>query len=268
MNKVNWKLYQGALLPDAPPHYEIELSQKEIQYLMKKFKPYFIRYCNEWDRGSGEFWYVIKDEKEDLNKYKAKVRYQIKKGLKNCRVEKVDNKYIADNGYEVYQEAFKNYNTFLQPISKNKFQNSLINVEGDFFGVFYENDLIAYAQNFLQENVCNYSTIKLHPSFLKYYPSYALIYEMNRYYLNEKNFLYVSDGARSLSHQTKIQDFLIQKFKFRKAYCRLNVLYRKDIEMLVKILYPFRKRIYKSNNKILQKIAVVLKHEEIRKSYD
>ncbi len=90
---------------------------------------------------------------------------------------------------------------------------------------------------------------------------------MNKYYLNEKNFLYVSDGARSLSHQTNIQDFLIRKFRFRKAYCRLHIVYRKDIEFLVNVLYPLKNIIYKSNNKILQKIGVLLKHEEIRRSY-
>jgi len=90
---------------------------------------------------------------------------------------------------------------------------------------------------------------------------------MNRYYLNEKNFLYVSDGARSISHQTNIQDFLIEKFKFRKAYCKLNVIYKKDIEILVNTLYPFRELIYKNKNNLFQKLSVLLKQEEIRKSY-
>ena len=90
---------------------------------------------------------------------------------------------------------------------------------------------------------------------------------MNHYYLEEKNFLYVNDGARSIAHETNIQSFLVEKFKFRKAYCRLNIAYRKDIAIIVKILYPFRKIISTFNFSIANKIVVLLKQEEIRRSF-
>lgn len=267
---INWKLYQGVLMPDVPPHIEVELKKKEIKYLIKQTNAYFVRWISEWDIKNGKFWYIIKDEKEDINAYKSKIRNQIKKGFKNCRVEKVNKEYIAEYGYEVYKKAFKRYNTFLKAISEDRFKKNILNSGNniDFWGVFVDdNKLIAYSQNRIRENVCEYNVTKFDPDFLKLRPSEALFFEMNRYYLNEKNFLYVSDGARSLSHQTNIQDFLINKFKFRKAYCKLNVVYRKDIEILVRLLYPVRKLFYQSNNKFLQKIGVVLKHEEIKRSY-
>ena len=128
--------------------------------------------------------------------------------------------------------------------------------------------LVAYSQNIIENDSVNYSTIKFHPSYLKLYPSYALFFQMNDYYLNQKDFLYVNDGAKSLSHQTNIQDFLIQKFKFKKAYCRLHVAYRWDVGLVVKFLYPFRSIIKDSKNSSLEKIELLLKHEEIRKSYE
>ena len=54
-----------------------------------------------------------------------------------------------------------------------------------------------------------------------------------------KNFLYVNDGARSISHHTNIQTFLIDKFKFRRAFVKLHIVYRWDIGLAIKILYPF-----------------------------
>ena len=116
-------------------------------------------------------------------------------------------------------------------------------------------------------SVVNYSVIKLHPDYLKGYPSYALIYEMNRYYLNEKNVLYVHDGARSLGHETNIHDWLIKKFRFRKAYAKLHVIYRKDIFFLVKVLYSFQSLFYKLETKIplVKKIAILLRHEDIKR---
>jgi len=268
---INWINYQGALIPDLPPHIEVNLSKSEQKELLKLSGAYFLRWTNEWDREKvSQFWYVIKDEKEDINIYKSKIRNQIKKGLKNCRVEKVTKEYISENGYEVYYEAFKRYETFLKPMSKENFKKSILNSQSniDFWGVFVNNKLVAYSQNKIRGNICEYNVTKFNPNFLKYRPSEALFFEMNKYYLNEKNFLYVSDGARSISHKTNIQDFLISKFRFRKAYCKLNIAYRKDIELLVKILFTFRRIFFSSKNKYFQKLSVLLKHEEIRKSFE
>jgi len=266
---VNWYYYQGALLPKVPPHYEINLTKKEQKELLKISKALFLRYTNEWDRDGGEFWYVIKDKKEGLETYKSKVRNQIKKGLNNCVVKKVEKEVIADDGYESYSTAFQNYSTNLTPISQVEFKKSILESDDDFWAVYNkETIMIGYGQNFLLEKSCNYGTIKYHPNYLNLYPSYALIYYMNEYYMNKNDFNYVSDGARSLSHETNIQIFLIKKFGFRKAYCKLNISYRWDISLIVKILYPFKRLIEKLNYKLLKKISVTLKQEEIRRSFE
>ena len=123
---INWKLYQGALIPDVLPHIEIDLSENEAKELLKATNAYFVRWIDEWDRDGGEFWYVIKDEREDLTKYSSNMRNQIRKGLKNCKVEKVSKTFLAENGYYVYKEAFKRYKTFLKPIPEAQFRKSII----------------------------------------------------------------------------------------------------------------------------------------------
>ena len=139
-----------------------------------------------------------------------------------------------------------------------------------FWGLFSsdENLLIGYAQNIIKGGVAQYSIVKLDPDYLYLYGSYRLFYDMNSYYLNEQKFNYVSDGARSLSHETNIQEFLVKKFKFRKAYCRLNIVYRWDIGLLIKMVYPFKKLIDKQNYQYLKKISVLLQQEMIRRSFD
>jgi len=265
---INWYYYQGALLPRVPPHYEINLTSKEQKELLKKSKALFIRYTNEWDRDGGEFWYVIKDKQEDLLGYKSKVRNQIKKGLKNCIVKKVDKMVISNEGYEVYKEAFNNYTTFHKGSSEERFKRDIFQSKDDFWAVYnQDNLLIAYANNFIENNMCHYNSMKFHPKFRNFYPSYALIYTMNEYYLNKKKYLYVNDGARSISHETNIQEFLIKKFHFRKAYCRLNIVYRWDIGLFIKLLYPFRKIIKKINYPLIDKISIILNQEKIRRSF-
>ena len=271
LQNLEWYFYHGALLPKVPPHFNVVLSKKEQKYLLKKSKAFFLRYTNEWDRERSDFWYVVKDEKEGLETYKSKIRNQIKKGLKNCEVLKVSQKEIVKDGYEVYLSAMKNYNTDLSIISKEQFQNSKTDDKNYDIWAVYEKrtgKMIAYSSNKIENRSCNYTEIKLHPKYLSLYPSYALFYEMNHYYLEEKGYMYVHDGTRSISHDTNIHTFLIDKFKFRKAFVKLNVIYRWDVKLFVVLLYPLRKFISKVSHPIFKKISVVLKQEEIRRSFE
>lgn len=269
---IEWYYYQGALLPSTPPHIEIILTREEQKELLKLSKARFLRYTNEWDRDGSEFWYIIKDIPEGLETYKSKIRYQIKKGLEACYSKKVDATFLAQHAYEVYKEAFANYKGTHTISSEKSFSENFLKEDyknKDFFGLFLKEDnkLIGYAKNIINKDIAQYSIVKLHPRYLHYYGSYSLFYEMNEFYLNEKAFTYVSDGARSLSHDTNIQEFLIKKFKFRKAYCRLNVVYRWDVGMVVKFLYPFKKLIGKQRHKLFKKLFVLMKQEEIRRSF-
>ena len=88
---------------------------------------------------------------------------------------------------------------------------------------------------------------------------------MNKYYLKEKGLAYVNEGTRSILHETNVQSFLIEKFKFRKAYCRLHIQYHPLVSLIVFLLYPFRFIIVRSNIPLFRKIGVVLIQESFRK---
>ena len=89
--------------------------------------------------------------------------------------------------------------------------------------------------------MCDYSVMKARPDELPRYPYYGLIYSMNEYYLKECGLKYVNDGGRSITEHSNIQPFLMQKFNFRKAYCRINIVYKPWLAVMVKALFPFRK---------------------------
>ncbi len=267
---VIWENYHGALIPKEKPDKKISLDGKDKKYLLKKSNAYILRYITKWDIDKEtSFWYVIKNSFGDMEELSGNTRSKVRRAYKNCIVKKVDLEEIAENGYECYKEAMHSYNTTLKIISQEEFyKNTLNNTGYDYWAVYEQecNDLIAYSSNKVYEDCVDYTTIKFDPKYLKLYPSYALFFEMNKYYLNEKNFKFVNDGARSISHDTNIQDFLIQKFKFGKAYCKLNVEYRWDIGLIVKVLYPFRWMIKKLKyKKIFDKLNTLLIQEEIRR---
>ena len=91
---------------------------------------------------------------------------------------------------------------------------------------------------------------------------------MNNFYLNKQGFRFVNDGARSISHETNIQNFLIDKFKFRKAYCRMHVMYSLKMSIVIRLLYYLRFLFICRNPIFFKKINSLLIQEEIRRSYE
>jgi hypothetical protein len=268
-NNIIWNLYQGTLIPRVPPHTEVNLSCSEAKKLLSLSKAYLIRYTNEWERPGGMFWYVIKDDFAGMDELKSKYRTQIRRGLKNCTIKRVSREEIAANGYSVYHNALNHYNIGLEKKDEETFRENTLNSNYDNWAVYAKEDnrMIAYSQITILDDACNSTTTKFDPGYLRLRPSEALFFEINKYYLGEKNYLYVSNGSRSISHDTNIQDLLIQKLKFRKAYCKLNIYYRPDVNAIIKILYPIRKLIPKIQHKHARKLSALLVQEEIRRSY-
>jgi hypothetical protein len=75
----------------------------------------------------------------------------------------------------------------------------------------------------------------------------------------------VSNGSRSISHDTNMQDYLL-KFGWHKQFCRLNIVYGPLAEIGVKALYPFRRYISRlPDHGVLHKVQSVLFQEQLRR---
>ena len=265
----DWRKYNGALVPSIPPHLEVDTT--DLDKFIKEEGVYFARWTTNFDyKKETEFWHVICDEKLEISDYSKNTRNQIRRGLRNCEVKIIDKKKVLKEGFESYTAAFLKYNTHLEAKSEEDFHQELdlLGLEWEFWGIYNDGNMIGYCQNKISNSTCDYSTIKFHPDYLKLYPSYALFYTMNRYYLNEKGFKYVNDGARSISHETNIQSFLIQKFKFRKSYCKLNIIYSPKVKFLLTIIYPFKSIISLLKFGPFIKISILINQEKIRRSYE
>lgn len=273
---TRWRKYNGALIPNQPPHLGVDESNSVIKKKISDSNAFFARWTTQFDcEEETDFWYVICDKFTPLELLSSNTRNNVRRGLKRCRIERVDVAFIIKNCYPIYKAAFDNYKGHLAPVSEQEFKQeySLYNDSKVWdFWVVYEsenNQVIAYTRNKIEYNQCELCTTKFHPSFQrKLYPSEALFYSMNKYYLQEMNFDYINDGARSISHETNIQAFLIQKFKFRKAYCRLNILYSWEVQLLLSIIYPFRLIMIFLNFGFFSRLYVLIKQEKIRRSYD
>ena len=253
-----YRLYKGAWL-GVDESKEVLLSSVECDELLRQ-GGFFVRNVYDFDAvENSSFWFVIKDNFGGLEELTASARRDVRKSLRCYDIEPISADRLRAEGYRIFADAQQTYKVKCDVVSREAF-DALINryiAEGDkeFWGAISKDSgaLVAVAICTIKQRSCEYSTLKCLPSALKdgSQPYYGLIYRMNEYYLSERGMRYVNDGARSLTNHSNIQPFLIQKFKFRKAYCRVNVVYKWYIGLLVKLLYPFRSWILLSKAKSL-----------------
>lgn len=254
-----WVNSRGLIQSIGPAIQDYSLNRSEAEFLMKKLKGLAVVSTDGFNLNNlndthkcKEYYAVINDEFIPIELLSSNTRSKIRRGMKKCKVEKVSIDYVARNGYAVYIKAYKRYNTKNpEVVDEERFYRNLIRTAKwpeihDYWGVFCGNKFVAYAHVLLFSDIeASYTYFKFDPDYLRFYISYILIQEMNKYYLGEKFVSYVNDGFRNLFHKTTFQEFLIEKFHFKKAFINLSVYENLLIFPFVSIAQFFSKRIGK-----------------------
>ncbi|MBR6825850.1 MAG: hypothetical protein IKM59_04805 [Oscillospiraceae bacterium] len=265
---IEWKRYNGALVPKAPPH--IEPTAEDVKAAKKQGGYRFITYATDFDcKEETPWWYVIKDTPIVLEEVKSTFRYKINKGLRYVNIRKIDCREYGQALYHCYTKAQERYTAHEGYVSEEDYLRALENDPSEYYAAFFieTDELVAYMKNEVNGECVNMSVIKYDPEYLKYQISAALTYRVLYDYLNEGRCRYALDGQRAIRHKTNIQEYLEHYFGFRKAYCRLQIHYSLVMKVAVTLLYPFRNGIERraGDNVLLNNVASVLKMEEIRR---
>lgn len=266
---VRWRVLHGSLVPFSFPHKLGGISESDAKRLVRTSGARLIRWESAFDIPEPtEWWHVIKDVQEDISELKQKVRYAVRQGGENFVIRRCGREEILLHGYPVYVSAFERYQTFEKCMSSVEFYQAIAKMpdEVEFWIVEDRKDggMRAFAENIVMDDCCFYSSMWFTAEALKRSGAYALVHAMNSHYLNERGFRYVSDGARNISHQTKIHEFLQGKFRFRKAYCRLKVEYCWWVSVAVLVSYPFRVPL--KLIRLSARLDVLLEQERIRRA--
>ncbi len=247
--------YQGVLFHEYNqiiiPRGPLKVDKQPIvnaNQVLSKLKGKLLWWSYYSDTLKDSDWYgVIKDKHFELSEYaSSNLRNQIKKGINNFEIKQVKAEYIQQYGFEVYEKVQLYY-----------FKNIIVNKELFFkkleafakakdivelWGVFKNEELVGYCEiNLYDKLEANISELKILPEYNKLYASYALFHTLSAEYLKNREFNYISDGYRTLLHNTGIQDFLIRKFGFYKLPLKLNVHIRFPLNFIIEILFLFRK---------------------------
>lgn len=238
------------ILPVGPVSQPYRLNRVQCRQLLRELGGLWVM----WTDGMGphaaasEWFAVICRRHAPVEEVASgNTRSKLRRGLKQCEVRPVDVREIARNGYETYCAAVARYENHREDLpTAEEFARRVMTDEpfGDTrhrWAAYHEGKMVAFAQNLIYDKTeVDYTLIKLHPDYLNRYSSYALIYRMNEHYLAHEGFDHVTDGFRSILHETGVQDFLIKEFGFEKARTRLHVHYRLPLGPLLGIAKPFR----------------------------
>ena len=261
-----WKMYNHAIIPDEAPYAE---PNKDDICKACRMKGLFVKYTTNFDcNNATDWWYVIKDGNFDLSELKAKHRYEITSGLKNIDVKIINAENYSKELYDVYISATNSYSGFKNSATYENFKAKCDNCKKNefYYGAFQKstNILVGYALCVVHDDYVDFQVLKIDPKYLKLKASAAIVYTLLTDYLSKENIKFICDGERSIRHKTHFQDYLEKYFGFRKAYCKLNIIYNSKFYIILKLVFPLRKILDRfSNNAYINNISSMCKIEEL-----
>lgn len=269
MKVDGWKYYNHAAITTTAPHEEPNLSAIEDGSVWKVGEgksPMFARWTTGFDCDcETTFWYIIKEGPFDIETLATKARKHIRQSLKKVYVKKILVSEHLEELCAVHNRACQGYAEFNGSfVDETHFLN--LNDSIECWGAFSsETDtLIGYMTCEQKNEYVETISAKYDPNSLNLRPSDAIHFTILEYYLNEKGYKYVCSGTRSINHVTNAQDYKISTFGFRKAFCRLHIVYNPKIRWMMKIIFPFRKILYACDKiKFIHQFNAVLKMEAL-----
>lgn len=272
---IPWYLYNGFLRPTCLPEAAPMISEEQARAAVKLTGAPFAR----WERpieknANSSWWQTNRTGPYGMSDLSANTRSKIRRGRKRLEARKPTLDEVRNQGNRLFRAAASRYGATGRVPGDDYPEILAKTVENhpehfDLFAVFRADQMVALSENHLQSGGVLFESIWLEPKALRDYSSYLLFDVMLENYLNIEKNRYVSDGVRTLHHNTGVHDFLIEKFGFQREPAQLHVVYQPVFSMLVYCAYPFRRMISQFNDSfslnLLQKAEGILLQESIRR---
>ena len=217
------------------------------------------------------------DSPYELEKQKKSHKRKIKKGLSNFECKIINPLEYAERMAEITILAWEKYPAKYRPtFTKEQLKESYCKVDKNnlVFGCFNGDGLLC-GFDFLEdcENYWVLGQGKTDPEFERGFELNATMTYSETQFLKEdiKKGKYLTNGQRNILHETNFNEDLCHYYGFRKAYCKLVIVYNPRYKWIISISFPFRKiiskftRISLFNNfyHILEMEEIVRKQREI-----
>ena len=229
IDNVPWHEHNKVLSPLQLPHNNLSVNKLKLADALARSKSLLAHWTDKWDRSESEWWWICCDNKQyAVDKIESsRGRRGIRKGLEYCEVRKINHEEFSDLAYNIYAKSLESYGVKKNRIyTKDKYNNyikRLSNYHGyELWGSFVKNKLSAFAACVVLNDAVLLGSTKSDPEMHKFNVNNALFFIITKYYLSTNNIQYITNGHRTLVHDTTIDEFLI-RLGYRKVYCRLNL---------------------------------------------
>ena len=239
-----WQIYKGILLPAYLPHSVPEGIAESASHALKVSNGMLARWTENFGNAAeSKWWFVIRDGAYNREQLSSNTRSKLSRGSRRLEARPVSPEEMMVKGYQVCQAAVSRYarEEFLpspKVFSARVKAASLYPSSMEFFGVFRGGDMVAFSENHVQDDGVFLESIWYDPAGLKDYSSYVLVDAILEEYLVHRRLRYVSDGSRSIYHETGVHDFLIQKFGFRRVHANMHVIYSPTLALAMRMSRP------------------------------
>jgi len=263
---TSWRLYRGMLVPASLKPQPIQLDPSDARKLLAESRAHLARFYTRTSTAPTEFWYVECGE-YDFEKLSPKLRKNIRRAHRDSCVRRIEPNWLAEHAYPCYSAAFSRYKSGA-PKSDEAFRQECLSCASgpfEFWGAFVDDSLAAFAKCVVGDDYVTMVAFKFDPRFSSTNSTYALLDTILQAYVAEQH-KPVNNGARSLDHDTQMQDF-VAKFGFRCIYTDLQVIYRPPLGSLIGLLYPFSSLIdCLTLPRPAAALKTLLRQEQIRRS--
>lgn len=251
LDGIAWHAYNGFIMPACLPHRVPGIEAAQAQRARRVAGVPFARWISDFQveppagsAGASAWWYVNRTGPYGMEQLSGNTRSKLRRGLKRLQVRPLTVAEVLRHGHGVCRAAVARYGTGAFLPAPEQFRRRVEAAAGfpetvEYYGVLAGDRLLGFSENYLQAGAVFWESIWYDPEGLKDYASYALTHGMLDHYLNERGLAYVTDGSRSLYHDTRVQEFFVEKFGFHHAPARLHVSYSPWFGTLVAAANPF-----------------------------
>lgn len=269
MNTLQYKYYEKGVIYSGDHYKRTKLTPSEAKSIMNKYNALYLRNIYDFDTDEEtNYYHVIQDKFYDIDELPSKsTRKNLRKSLNTYRYEIVSKNEILKYGYKIFCEAAIRFNIKPSRTSQEfvDYINEIYNQGGDFW-IGYD---IASGEPAMWESILKFDDNvvmdieRLSYKFTKGNPTYGLNYKITEYYIKEKGYKYIDAGAISITQHSNVQDFLINKLQFRRAFCRSELYFKPWINFLLalgKPIFPLMKYFPNSYVKHFCQMITIYRH--------
>jgi hypothetical protein len=213
-----WVNFGPGVYQAFPYHYLINPSDKEIADLFKKAKVIGLRYSAplESNQGSKSYHAILNQKNYDISILDHRTRQNIRRGIKNCRIEQISLSRLAEEGLILIKDTVVRQNR--NPNSREENWNRLCASAHDLpgfeaWGALVGNLLTGFLLTFQMEDWCYMLYQYCLSEFLPARINNALCYIVTKNFIDRPDIKSILYSLQSLDAPSTVDEF-----KFRMGY--------------------------------------------------